>query len=422
METDAAFAETLPSATKPNEGLTNLESAIDDLNSEFIFVCSPVGVLHVLSREVNRVGDFRLLLANRSVLDRNEVKRLAPVWLASPKRAQCTKLVYEPSQPAGLLQDGTFNLHRPANIEHHRGDIGPWCRLLDHVFRDAPRERVWFEQWVAYPLRYPGTKLFTAAVLWGTHGAGKSLLGEVVGKLYGENYSEPSQDDLDGQFNEWLRFRQFILVNEIVSTGRRPDANRLKAMITREYVTINRKYQPQYQVRDCVNYILTSNHPDAIMVEDSERRFFVHRVTRVIDSGLANEIARFKASGDGQASLLHYLLREVDLQGFDPHAPALETAAKRDMVESGIGDLERFILDVIDAARQGQGAALVMAEQLKEKFEGLSRTNRTSAKAITATLQKYGAVSLGQRRISGVRGRWWRLAETEKRPLTGEGI
>ncbi len=193
-------------------------------------------------------------------------------------------------------------------------------------------------------------------------------------------------------------------------------------MITREYVTINRKYQPQYQVRDCVNYILTSNHPDAIMVEDSERRFFVHRVTRIIDTALANEIARFKASDDGRAALLNHFLREVDLGGFDPHAPALETAAKRDMVESGIGDLERFILDVIDAARQGQGAALVMAEQLKEQFEGLSRTNRTSAKAITATLQKYGAVSLGQRRISGVRGRWWRLAETEKRPLTGEGI
>ena len=122
-------------------------------------------------------------------------------------------------------------------------------------------------------------------------------------------------------------------------------------MITREYVTINRKYQPQYQVRDCVNYILTSNHPDAVLVEDSERRFFVHRVTRVIDSGLANEIARFKASGDGQAALLHYLLREVDLQGFDPHAPAPETAAKRDMVESGISDLDRFILDVIDDAR-----------------------------------------------------------------------
>src|SRR5271163_2200169 len=144
METDAAFAETSPSAAKPNEGLPNLESAIDDLNSEFIFVCSPVGVLHVPSREVYRVSDFRLLLANRSVLDRNEVKRLAPVWLASPKRAECTKLVYEPSQPAGLLGDGTFNLHRPANIERNRGDIGPWCKLLDHVFRDAPRERVWF--------------------------------------------------------------------------------------------------------------------------------------------------------------------------------------------------------------------------------------------------------------------------------------
>ena len=65
-----------------------------------------------------------------------------------------------------------------------------------------------------------------------------------------------------------------------------------------------------------------------------------------------------------------------------------------------------------------------MAEQLKKRFEDMSRTNRTSVKAVTAVLQKHGAVKLSpnQSRISGKRGRYWRLAETEKRPLTGEGI
>jgi hypothetical protein len=316
---------------------------------------------------------------------------------------------------SGLLGDRSFNLYRESGVEPRQGDIGPWRKLLGHIFGEAPRECAWFEQWVAYALRYPGTKLFTAVVLWGVQGAGKSLLGETIGKLYGENYYELSQADLKGQFNEWLRFRQFILVNEIVSTGSQKDADELKAMITREYATINRKYQPHFSVRDCVNYFITSNHPNALRIEGSERRFFVYRVSRVIDTDLANAIGR-------QAALLHHLLREVDIEGFDPRAPAPETAAKLDMVEAGISDLDRFILDAIDAARHGEGPGLVTAEKLKQQFEDGSRTNRTSLKAVTRALQKYGVVNLGQMRISGERGRYWQLRETEKRPVMGEGM
>jgi hypothetical protein len=424
MEASSALTEgSSRSAVREHDRIPDLESALEGLNREYVFVRSPVGVLFVPERELYRISDFRNLLANRFALNGDKTVRAAQAWIASRKRAECTKLVYEPAQVSGRLEDGSFNQYQGPSIEPREGDIGPWQKLLDHAFGGvAPRERAWFEQWVAYPLRHPGTKLFTAVVLWGVQGAGKSLLGETVGKLYGDNYYEPSADDLLNQFNDWLRFRQLILVNEILSTGNRPDADRLKAMITREYATINRKYQPQYRVRDCVNYFITSNHPDAVMVEDSERRFFVHRISRVIDTDLANEVARFKVSSDGQAALLHHFLHEVDLTGFDPHAPAPETAAKLDMVEAGISDLERFILDVTYAARLGEGPGLVTAEEIKAQFERLSRTNRTSVRAITASLQKFGAVNLGQMRVSGKRGRYWRLTETEKRPLAGEGI
>jgi len=426
METSAALAEDRPthSTEREPERLPDLESALEELNREYVFVRSPVGIFFVPERELYGIDGFRHLLANRFALGGNKIVPTSRAWLTSVKRADCTKLVYDPAQPSGLLGDRSFNLYRESGVEPRKGDIGPWSRLLDHIFSGAPRERVWFEQWAAYPLRHPGTKLFTAVVLWGVHGGGKSLLGETMGRLYGENYYEPSSDDLASQFNDWLRFQQFILVNEIVSTGRRADADKLKAMITREYATINRKYQPTFRVRDCVNYFITSNHPDAVLVENSERRFFVHRVTRVIDTGLANEIARFKASSDGQAALLHHLLREVDLEGFDPHVPAPDTAAKRDMVDAGITDLERFILDAIDAARRGEGPELVTAEGLMRQFEEESRTNRTSVKAITTALQRHGAVKLSrnQMRISGKRGRWWRLAEAEKRTQIGEGI
>lgn len=135
-----------------------------------------------------------------------------------------------------------------------------------HIFRNDSESREWFEQWVAYPLQYPGSKLYSAVVLWGAqHGAGKSLIGEVVGGLYGENYYELSPNDLYSDFNDWAANRQFVLANAVASTERRKDADHLKTIITRQTVTINIKYKQKHSVRDCINYFITSNHTDAVL-------------------------------------------------------------------------------------------------------------------------------------------------------------
>lgn len=410
---ESAADEPPPLPPQSSEKLPGVKPALEAINQDYIFVRSPVGVFHIPTRNLYTIENFKHLLENGFALDANKVIATAQAWLKSRDRTECAKLVYEPGK-ALWLPDGSFNLYRAPNIEPRKGDIGPWRKLLDHIFRNDNKARQWFERWVAYPLQRPGTKLFTAVVLWGVQGGGKSLLGETYGKLYGENYYEPSKSEFSNQFNEWLRFRQFVLVNESLSTGNRHDADELKAMITREYATINRKYQPQFQVRDCVNYLITSNHPDAVLVEDTERRYFVHRVAARLGSYLADEVSAFKKDPKGQAALLHYLLHDVDVRGFNPRAPAPETAARLDMIEATICDLDRFIRDEIEAARCGERSTRTTAERLKSQYEN-TYTTRTSIKAITVALQKFGAVYLGQKREGdrNVRGdnrkRVWRL-------------
>jgi hypothetical protein len=402
----------------------DLQTALHELNKTYIFVKSPVGVLYIPERELIRKQAFFDQVANQLALDGKNVVGVGPAWMRSQQRLECTKLVYEPASPPRLLPDGSFNLYRGPGVEPCEGDIRPWLRLLDHVFqgKGSRGARKWFEQWVAYPLKHPGAKLFTASVFWGIQGAGKSILGEVIGSLYGDNYYELSPEELMSQFNEYMRYRQFILVNEIMSTGQRADADKLKAMITRERVAINRKYQPPFQVRDSINYLITSNHPDALLVDDFERRYFVHRVSTKLDHDVANEVANFKADYRGRAALLHHLINEVDLTDFDPHAPALETAARSDMVEAGMPDLDRFVRDKVDDAKSGKTPVDVTAEDLRKEFEDDNET-RTNVKAVTVALQKFGARNLSQKRVSGKRARRWRLAEPGKRrPMEGEGI
>jgi hypothetical protein len=95
-------------------------------------------------------------------------------------------------------------------------------------------------------------------------------------KIYGQNFIKIKSKDLYDTW--WAENRQFVLGDEISGSDKRAEADMMKAMITQEEVNINIKYIPQFSIPDCVNYYLTSNHADALFLEDEDRRFFVHEV------------------------------------------------------------------------------------------------------------------------------------------------
>ncbi len=169
------------SGTKP----VSLENQLNAINRDYIFVQDPVGILYVPTRKLLTSPSFNLTLRNKSGFNGKENVKVAPAWLSWEKRRECSELVYEPALEPGLLPDRRLNLWPGLSVQPIEGDITPWVKLLDHIFRDDPEARKWFEHWVAYPIQHPGTKLSTAVLLWGVQGAGKSLLGETIGGLYG---------------------------------------------------------------------------------------------------------------------------------------------------------------------------------------------------------------------------------------------
>ncbi len=396
------------SGTKP----VSLENQLNAINRDYIFVQDPVGILYVPTRKLLTSPSFNLPLRNKSGFNGKENVKVAPAWLSWEKRRECSELVYEPALEPGLLPDRRLNLWPGLSVQPIEGDITPWVKLLDHIFRDDPEARKWFEHWVAYPIQHPGTKLSTAVLLWGVQGAGKSLLGETIGGLYGENYYELSQNDLVSDFNDWLSHRQFVLVNEIVSTGRQKQADHLKGLITRQHATVNIKYQPTYKVRDCVNYFITSNHANALCLDDDDRRFFVYRVKEPIGDKLANGIGRWNKTREGRAALLHHL-HSINLDGFNPHAHASRNAAKEAMIEASRTDLEQFIGDRIEAARNGEQPELTSAKQIRDEFaEQFGRT--PTIQEIRGVMQKLGALPLDQVRVPGGKVRAWALINQDK--------
>lgn len=266
----------------------------------------------------------------------------APVWLRWPLRKQVSKLTYMPGKEKFYSEkDRTFyNQWKGWGVEPQKGDVKPFLQLFDFIMEGASKvEKEWFLDWMAYPIQFPGTKLFSAVIVHGRKtGTGKTLIGYTLAKIYGENFIKIKNENLLDTW--WAENRQFVLGDEISGTDKRSEADAMKTMITQEEININVKYIPQFSIPDCVNYYLTSNHADALFLEDEDRRFFVHEVTQdaPLPEAFYMSYDKWLKEEGGGAYLMHWLLQR-DLGGFNPKGPAPRTAARDRMITSGKSDL-----------------------------------------------------------------------------------
>jgi len=332
-------------------------AALHELSAEVAYVRDPGIVVRLADGQKMRAADFTShAYANRHyhevVADARGNERLvkrqaAPAWLQWEKRYELRSMAYEPGQ-GQVTADGRYNCWPGWGCEPRRGSVGPWRRLLDRLFEGFPEERQWFERWCAVPLQRPGAKLFTTAVLWGVEqGTGKSLVGVTLGRIYGRNYTLIGDKQLEDPRNEWAQHKQFVLGDDVTGKDQRKHADRLKSMITQEEIRIDPKYIPSFTVRDVINYLFTSNHPDAFFLEDLDRRYFVHEVR--CPPMPPEQVAEYMAwlGGPGPSHLFRHLL-DLDAGGRLPEDRAMDTAARRAMIDDGQSSLARWVRDLRD--------------------------------------------------------------------------
>lgn len=317
----------------------------------------------------------------------------AKAWIEWEYRTECKGLIYAPGQP-DVTEEGLLNTWQPWGIpEPLPGSIEPWNHLLNHLFGSDKDARRWFEAWCAYPLQNPGAKMATAALLWGiTHGSGKTLVGHTLMRIYGKNAAEIHDYDIDDERKEWAADKQFVLVDDIVAKGDRKLMRMIMTLITQKTVRLNPKFIPSYFIPDTINYLYTSNEPDALYMDDDDRRFFIHEVM----AGKYIDYKRYVAWRDsdaGIAALWHHLLT-MDISWFDPQAPAPTTEGKNSMQELGKSDLGRWVRELRD-----NGAALMEKHGLKGDLASIqelhamydpSSSKNTTVNALARELKRSG--------------------------------
>lgn len=326
---------------------------LTELNNEFAIIRELNFVYDLTAKKLISARDFLAVrTANKKVAIVNakgalEEKYVGKLWLDWPFRREHSRLSYSPGAPL-VLPTGALNIWDAPNITPTRGDVSCWRRLLDHFFGDKIKERKWFEAWCAYPLVHPGTKMYSAVLFWGDQGAGKTLLAVTLGRIYGKNFAEVQRRELFSQYNEWSINKQFILVEEATGSDKREDSDLLKHLITRQQIRVSEKYVPNYFVEDRANYFFTSNHPDALFLDPTDRRFFIWQVpSQLLPFKFFKEYDKWYHSDKGIAALYYYLTNEVDVSNFDPAAPATETEYKVHMQDLSASDLDLWCRQLV---------------------------------------------------------------------------
>jgi primase-polymerase (primpol)-like protein len=187
---------------------------------------------------------------------------------------------FRPDQPAGQLfmQDGKayINTYIPVPTKRMVGDAQPF---LTHVEKILPveRDRRILLSYMAACVQHIGVKFQWALLIQGTEGNGKSLFTRCVNFAIGDFYTHlPQANELAEKFNDWLFGKLFIGIEDIyVPDHKKEVLEVLKPMITNNRLA--KRAMQQGQVTDDVyaNFILNTNHKDAIRKTENDRRFCV---------------------------------------------------------------------------------------------------------------------------------------------------
>lgn len=233
----------------------------------------------------NPSRDFRPEQFNMVAAPISDVKDTA-TKVYQTQQCQHDRMVYRPGERAGTLTvDGGrgFNVYE-GGVAAISGDPGPWLEYLAHLF-PVEMDRELVLRWLATLIAMPKVRMtYGLLLISATQGVGKSTLGIILRLVLGQqNVSFPSESSIvDSAFNGWLARKRLIFVNEFYSGHSRKAYDRIKPYVTDEWVPINEKGVPEYQMENYATFIACSNSEAALHLDDEDRRWLVPTVAEAI--------------------------------------------------------------------------------------------------------------------------------------------
>lgn len=301
-------------------------------------------------------------------------------------------MCFRPEIPPGnIVSEGGLtlvNTYVPAPVIIGNGDISPFLGLLERLLPD-PYDRSILLAYLAALRQYPGVKFRWCPLIQGVEGNGKGAVMACAEYAVGERYThKPNAKELGdsgAKFTGWLDRKLLILIEEIYVSDRREVLDALKPLITDDRVEIQHKGADQITSENRANFILTSNHRDAVLKTHDDRRYAIFYTAQQIRDHLTRDgmdgdympnLWRWLRQG-GFADVAGYLQRHAIPDAINPatdchRAPV--TTSTDDAIRESRGLVEQEILQACEEGRPGFAGGWISSVALSRLLHDIRRT------------------------------------------------
>lgn len=296
--------------------------------------------------------------------------------------------------PAAIIEVGGksfVNTFWPVDVPRKVGDATRFLTHLQKVLPD-PRDQQILLCYMAACVQHAGVKFQWAPLLQGVEGNGKTLFTRCVAEAVGKRYVHwPKASQIAKNFNGWLVGKIFFGVEDIYLPHDRAEVIEiLKPMITGgDGIEIEKKGVDQISADICGNFIFNSNHKDAILKTQNDRRF----CPLFCAQQQATDLDRDGMTGDYFPSLYNWLREEgyaivSELlytypipDEFNPatkcqRAPVTSSTAAA--INASVGGIEQEIGEAIAQGLPGFCGGWVSSIQLDRLLERIGAARRVT--------------------------------------------
>ena len=357
------------------------------------------------SRCMRKLVEWNHKVASSEIWVRNGNRPPKPmpmsiIWLKHKQRRSAEYMVYDPSKKKRLIKDdhgvsaiNTFHLPGWEETE----DIAQIGMFINHLRYLLPieEELSWFADWMAFTLQYPHLRSkITPLHVSRKQGTGRGWVVELMFELLGSwNCKKTKIESMMGGLNRSVYHDAFAdslfcNVDEVKQGGNRFAVNdHIKDLLEAPYLEINVKYGKQSTQRIYTNIFMQSNHTDALILEERDRRINV--LTGPTDPRSAEYYVKlydWLANNKEGVRQVYWWLMRRDLTKFRSTVRAMDTIGMQNMIANAQTATERVFHEwlednppayatqsqitniLMSKAEQGEDIEQKQVKKLVEKF------------------------------------------------------
>lgn len=325
-----------------------------------------------------------------------------------------THLRFLPNRPYGDILLNEFgskgvNTYRKPVYAGIPGDVTPF---MDHLVRVLPvqSDRDILLAFMAQCVQRPGVKVKWSVVVQSGEGIGKTLFQYIMQAALGMSYVHtPAAKELTdggGKFNGWMRNKLMIIINEVKSDEKRELVEVMKPWITDERIEMQNKGQDQDMADNPTNWLMFTNHKDAIPVTANGRRYAImysalqtkeDKAKLGMNGRYMSNLYKWAKAG-GVSHVVDFLMHYPIPVEYDAEIECVDapnTSSMAEAVEISRGWLEQLILDAVNGNRQGFRNGWISSGMVM-KMLSEQHMKSTSPRAVSAAIQSLGYRKIGQ--------------------------